>query len=100
QRVMEGVLSDEVRADIGGDEQRITSMRSRFSDITFKHVLLPVWLASYRFRDRVFQVAINGRTGEVSGERPYSAIKIAIAVVLAVIALALAGYAVLVTEGG
>ncbi|HET7409740.1 MAG TPA: primosomal protein N' (replication factor Y) - superfamily II helicase [Paracoccaceae bacterium] len=97
-QVMEGVLSDEVRADIGGDEQRITSMQSRFSDITFKHVLLPVWLASYRFRDRVFQVAINGRTGEVTGERPYSTIKIAIAVVLALIALGVVGYVAAITR--
>lgn len=85
QKVMESVLADDVRYDIGGDEQRITSMRSRYSDITFKHVLLPIWMASYRFRDRLFQVTINGRTGQVTGERPYSPIKIAVAVVLALI---------------
>jgi predicted RNA-binding Zn-ribbon protein involved in translation (DUF1610 family) len=99
RKVMEQVLSNEVRADIGGDEQRITSMRARFSDITFKHVLLPVWLASYRFRGRAYQVSINGRTGEVTGERPYSAIKIAVAVVLAVIAVVVIGYVVAITQG-
>ena len=58
-----------------------------------------MWLASYRFRGRAYQVSINGRTGEVTGERPYSAIKIAIAVVLALIALVAIGYIVAITGG-
>lgn len=98
QQVMEGVLADEVRADIGGDEQRIGSMQARYSDISFKHVLLPVWLASYRFGNRAWQVVVNGRTGEVKGERPYSKVKIAIAVVLGLIVLAVVGYVVAVTQ--
>ena len=98
QQVMENALADDVRADIGGDEQRITSMQARYSDITFKHVLLPVWLASYRFGNRAWQVVVNGRTGEARGERPYSKIKIAIAVVLGVIVLVAVGYVVAVTR--
>lgn len=85
REVMEDTLRQDIRRDIGGDEQRITSMQSRFSDVTFKHVLLPVWLASYRFQGKVYQVTINGRTGQVTGKRPYSAIKIAIAVLIALI---------------
>lgn len=92
QKIMEQVLAQEVRADIGGDEQRITSMRERFSNVTFKHVLLPVWLASYRFQGRAYQVSINGRTGEVRGDRPYSAVKIAVAVVLGLIVAAIAAF--------
>jgi len=48
---------------------------------------LPVWIGAYRFQGKVYQVAVNARTGEVQGERPYSAAKIAllIAVILLVI---------------
>ena len=88
-----------IRADIGGDEQRIGAMQTRYSDITFKHVLLPVWLASYRFGNRAWQVVVNGRTGAVSGERPYSKVKIAVAVVLGLIVLVVVGYVVAVTQG-
>ncbi len=67
-----------IHADIGGDEQRITSMSVRYHDITFKHVLLPVWISAYRFKERVYRFLVNARTGEVQGERPYSWVKIAL----------------------
>jgi hypothetical protein len=70
------VIESDVRSDIGGDEQRVTRVSTAYSAITFKHLLLPVYVGAYRFNDKVFQLAVNGRTGEVQGERPYSAWKI------------------------
>ena len=95
---MEETLRRDIRFDIGGDEQRIDSMNARYSDITFKHVLLPVWLASYRWNNKPFRVVVNGRTGQVSGERPYSAWKIAFAVLIGVIVIAGIGYWVATTQ--
>jgi hypothetical protein len=74
--VAEPVIESDVRRDIGGDEQRISQVSTNYSAVTFKHLLLPVYVGAYRFRDRVFQVVVNGRTGEVQGERPYSFWKI------------------------
>ena len=48
----------------------------------FRHLLLPVWIGAYRFQDKVYQLVVNARTGEVQGERPYSAIKIVLLVVM------------------
>ena len=42
-------------------------------------------MSAYRFRDKIFRILINARTGEVQGERPYSAWKIAAAVVLGLV---------------
>jgi LSD1 subclass zinc finger protein len=66
-----------VERDIGGDHQRIHSVASRYSDVKFKHVLLPVWVSAYRYRDKAYRFIINGQTGEVSGESPKSWWKIA-----------------------
>ena len=66
-----------IRRDIGGDQQRIHSVATRYSDVKFKHVLLPVWISAYRYRDKAFRFLINGQTGEVSGESPKSWWKIA-----------------------
>ena len=88
-RAMEEALHHEARARIGGDEQRITRLTARFDRVTFKHVLLPVWLAAYRYRGKPYRVVVNGRTGEVAGERPYSAWKIAFAAILGLILAAL-----------
>lgn len=83
------VIRTTIHRDIGGDEQRIHSMNTTYHNITFKHILLPIWISSYRYKDKLYRFLINGQTGEVQGERPYSAIKIILAVlaVIAVIAL-------------
>jgi len=89
--VIDGVIEDDVRHDIGGDQQRIDRIESDVGRLTFKHVLLPVWLAAYRYRGRSFRFVVNGRTGTVKGERPWSSPKIAALVALGLtIALAIA----------
>jgi len=77
-----------VKRDIGGDHQQIRSMNTHYNDITFKHILLPVYISAYKFKEKVYRFMINARTGEVQGERPYSWIKITLAVLagLAIIA--------------
>ena len=72
------------RGLIGGDEQRISEIKTRYDAITFKHLLLPVWLLAYRYHDKSYQIFINAVTGEVQGERPYSFWKIFLTVLLAV----------------
>jgi hypothetical protein len=74
-------IDSKIRWDIGGDEQRILSKTSHYQNITFKYILLPVWISAYRFKDRNFQFLVNARTGEVQGERPYSWIKITLLVI-------------------
>jgi hypothetical protein len=60
---------------------------------SFKHVLLPVWLGAFRHGGKVYRLCVNGRTGEVQGERPYSVWKIAFVVLLLAILLGLFLYA-------
>ncbi|WP_375692018.1 TFIIB-type zinc finger domain-containing protein [Pseudooceanicola sp. LIPI14-2-Ac024] len=82
---MDQVILRDVKFDIGGDAQQVNGIDTRISDVTFKHVLLPVWLAAYKFQGRTYRFVVNGRTGRVQGERPYSAWKIAGAVAVALI---------------
>lgn len=85
-----GVTIDgDIKRDIGGDEQRITSKKTRHANITFKHILLPIWLNAYRYKNKSFRYLVNGRTGEVQGERPWDWLKIAITVAAAAV---IAGY--------
>ena len=80
-----------MRRDIGGDQQRIERIETDVGRLTFKHVLLPVWLAAYRYRGKSFRFVVNGRTGTVQGERPWSTAKIAALIALAlIVALAIA----------
>ncbi len=81
QKRMDKIIHSDVRNAIGGDQQRITRLRTEHSDTTFKHVLLPVWTAAFQFRGKTYRFVVNGRTGKVTGERPWSVVKIAAAVV-------------------
>ena len=87
KKATEPVIESDVRGDIGGDEQRVEYFTTQYSAVTFKHLLLPVYVGAYRFRDKVYQVVVNGRTGEVQGERPYSFWKIFLLVLCIVVAL-------------
>jgi hypothetical protein len=76
--------------DIGGDHQQLHSVHTRHVGVTFKHVLLPVWLANYRYQEKVYRVIVNGRTGQIMGDRPYSWAKIALLVIAIILAIVLA----------
>ena len=95
---MDRIIERDVKFDIGGDAQQVHAIDTSVSDVTFKHVLLPVWLAAYRFRGKTYRFVVNGRTGRVQGERPWSVWKIAIAVTLALIAAAIIG--AVMAQGG
>lgn len=78
---MDAMIRRDIKFDIGGDRQRIHSMDVDLSDMTFKHILLPVWLAAYKYRGKSYRFVVNARTSRVQGERPYSAIKITFAII-------------------
>ncbi len=83
KQLMEPTIRGTICRDIGGDHQRISTMRCRYDNITFKHILLPVWISAYRYRGKAFRFLVNARTGEVQGERPWSWVKIALAIIVA-----------------
>ncbi len=85
--LMEPAIHSTIRSDIGGDHQRISTTDIHHHDITFKHLLLPVWISAYRYHQKVFRFLVNARTGEVQGERPWSYWKITALVVTILIAL-------------
>lgn len=84
---MRPTIEGSIRADIGGDHQRITSMQSSYDRITFKHILLPLWVSAYRFNRKLYRVIINGRTGELVGDRPYSRWKIGSLIAVGVVVI-------------
>ncbi|MCC5874674.1 MAG: primosomal protein N' (replication factor Y) - superfamily II helicase [Candidatus Sumerlaeia bacterium] len=83
--IMDSAIYESVRRHIGGDVQRISSINTQYEGITFKHVLLPVWLATYRYANKTYRVLVNARTGDVRGERPYSWVKISLAILAGMI---------------
>ena len=92
RQIMDAQIQRDIRRDIGGDAQRIDAINTRVANTTFKHILLPVWIAAYKYRGKSYRFVVNAQSGKVQGERPYSAIKIALAIVLALLLAAAVFY--------
>lgn len=80
-------ISDKVRTENNADRVRNVAARSSFSNLTYKYLLLPVWISSYKYKDKVYQFMVNGQTGKVSGKSPVSVPKVIITIIVAIIIL-------------
>lgn len=79
-------------AEVPGDTHRNLRIRPVYSGETFKHILVPVWLLTYTYGRKVFQVVANGYTGVIAGQYPKSFWKVALvtaAVVLVILLIVL-----------
>jgi len=74
---MNSVIRQAIHYDIGGDQQQISTMQTQYQNTSYKNVLFPLWTASFKWKNKTYNYAINGQTGKVTGERPYSWLKIA-----------------------
>jgi uncharacterized protein (DUF427 family) len=87
---MHAKLQQMCAAQIPGDTYRNLQIHPTYSNQTFKHILVPVWLLAYDYGRRKFQVVVNGYTGAIAGEYPYSMWKIfflTVAILIVVIVL-------------
>ena len=76
QDKMQDTIDETIREDIGGDHQKIDTKDIDYYNITFKHLLLPIWISAYKYKDKVYRFIVNGQSGKVQGERPISALKV------------------------
>lgn len=89
KQFMAPAIDQAIRYDIGGDEQRIIEAKTQYDRITFKHILLPIWSGAYRYKAKSWSYLVNGQTGEIQGQAPVSAWKVAIAVILGLLVIGL-----------
>ncbi len=78
---MDATLRKLCAGEVPGDTHRNLQVHAVYSDQKFKHILVPVWLVSYKYGAKSYQVVVNGVTGAIAGERPYSWIKIALLII-------------------
>lgn len=72
-------------------------MKTVYRNITYKYLMLPVWMSSFVYKGKVYQFMVNGQTGKVSGKAPISPIRVAIAILIGIVIIGL--LAVLVMGG-
>ena len=97
--IMEPEIIRLIRQDIGGDHQRISQKQTRHTAVTFKPLLLPMWVAVYRYQQRTYQILVNGRTARVTGYRPWSTMKIVRLVILILLGVGLLAWLIYTLNG-
>lgn len=81
-------ISQQIRDRHRADKVSNLVVKTRFSNITYKYLMLPLWLSSFQYKNKVYQFMVNGQTGKVGGKAPVSALRVAIAVVIGVAIIA------------
>lgn len=77
-------MREKARQDIlsHADEARVSSIRTKHADTKYKLTLLPMYLSSFTYKDKVYHVLVNGQTGKCSGEAPVSPARVMAAIAI------------------
>ena len=89
---MDGVIRSDIRSDIGGDQQQILDYHTQYDNTTYKNTLFPLWMTHFAYKGREYYYAVNGQSGRITGERPYSYIKITFLIITTVLIVGAALY--------
>lgn len=85
-------------AFLPGDTHRSLRVETQFSQVQSDLILLPAYVASYRYRGKLYRFLLNGQTGKAAGSKPVSGWKVAAAVLAALAAIG--GVAILAALAG
>ncbi len=85
-------ISDQIRREHNADNVRNLSLGTSFHNITYKYLLLPVWISNFKYNGQSFQFMVNGQTGKVSGKTPLSKPKVAITIIAIILIIIILYY--------
>ncbi len=80
---------ENIKNFLPGDTSRNLQINTQFGEINEDLILLPVYLLTYRYQDKVFQFLLNGQTGKAAGDKPVSWRRITAAIVTGVVLILL-----------
>lgn len=86
---LKSIAESKLISDHNADSSRNVQVKTDFSNITYKYLLLPIWISSFTYDGKVYQFMVNGQSGKVGGKFPISKIRVAIAVLIGILILAL-----------
>jgi len=70
------------------DKVGYLNVSTSHSNVTFKYVMLPVYVGNYKFKQKLYNFFVNGSTGRVFGKTPKSWVKILATVLLSIAVVA------------
>lgn len=82
---LEKSVSKKIRREQNADKIGKISLSTQYYDVTYKYLLLPVWLSTFKYQDKVYQFMVNGQTGKISGKTPISVYRVLLAILIAIL---------------
>lgn len=62
-----------------------------YSNIKYKYVLVPTWIANYKYHNKNYYFIVNGENGKVSSKTPISALKVCVTVLIIILVFTIMG---------
>ena len=81
-----------VRRHWNADRSDSVRFSTLYSNITYKYLLVPIWISSFTYKNKVYQFVVNGQTGKVAGKAPVAVWKVLLAIGIGIVALWLLSY--------
>ncbi len=78
RQAIETRVQQDVDAHYVPGRSRNVHVNVQVESMSSEPILLPVWIMTYRFQDKVFRFLVNGQTGKAAGQAPTSLGKVAI----------------------
>ncbi|WP_370047067.1 hypothetical protein [Lysinibacillus sp. RC79] len=85
-------ITSKIRWEHNADVVSNVHFSTTHDDITYKYLMLPIWLSSFRYKEKIYRFMVNGQTGRVGGDAPFSPLRVTIAVILSLITIAIIWY--------
>ena len=89
---LEQHIRENVRARYKADRVKDVKLATSYDKITFKYLLAPIWISNFKFNGTIYNFVVNGQTGRIAGKSPVSALRVIIAIILAIVAFGILFY--------
>lgn len=73
------------RVEPGREKRNLSTGGGKWAALTYKHILLPLWIGSYTYAGKMFDIVVNGQTGKVAGSKPKDSLKIWLIILIVVL---------------
>lgn len=89
---IESGISSKISSEHRADHTRNIHFNTQYANITYKYLMLPVWVSAFKFNGKTYQFMVNGQSGRVGGKYPVSPIRVAVAILIVIAIFALIGF--------
>ncbi len=84
------------RIEPGREKRNISFGAGKWSDMTYKQILLPLWVGVYTYRGKSYRLLVNGQNGKVGGTKPVDNLNLALLILVGLVLLAVLVFLIMV----